>query len=53
VLKFVQQKPCSIEQLEEIINPEDTELFVDIVRDLVDEGFIEYDEVWRLKLRKN
>ena len=44
-----------VETLEGIIAPKDTELFVDVVRELADEGLIEYDHAWRLKLtpRKN
>jgi ATP-dependent DNA helicase RecQ len=39
-----------VETLEGIIAPRDTELFVDVVRELADEGFIEYDHAWRLRL---
>jgi ATP-dependent DNA helicase RecQ len=49
VLKFLTSQKLPIEQLEEMVNPDDTEVFVDIIRDLVDEGLIEYDEVWRLQ----
>jgi len=39
------------EELEQKINPRDVELFVDVIRELVDEGRIEYDEVWKLRIR--
>lgn len=39
-----------VETLEGLIAPKDTELFVDVVRELTDEGLIEYDQLWRLKL---
>jgi ATP-dependent DNA helicase RecQ len=45
---LLDQKRMSIEQLEEQIAPEDHELFVDIIREMVDEGEISYDEVWQL-----
>jgi ATP-dependent DNA helicase RecQ len=41
-------KPLSVEELEERIAPEDRELFVDVVRDMVDEGALKYDAVWNL-----
>jgi ATP-dependent DNA helicase RecQ len=52
VLSVIKQKTLTIEQLEEIIAPTDSEVFIDVVRDLVDEGQLEYDDVWRLKLVK-
>jgi len=45
VLSF---KPLSVEELEDQIAPTDRELFVDVVRDMVDEGALEYDTVWKL-----
>ncbi len=41
-----------VETLEEVLAPKDTELFVDVVRELADEGLIEYDPTWRLKIGK-
>ena len=42
----------TVEDLEKQIAPRDRELFVDVVRELVDEGVLAYDEVWRLKMKK-
>jgi hypothetical protein len=39
----------SMEELEERIAPRDRELFVDIVRELVDGGTLVYDETWKLR----
>jgi ATP-dependent DNA helicase RecQ len=50
VLTVVKKQALTLEQLEEIIAPEDAEILIDAVRDLVDEGVLEYDEVWRLKV---
>ncbi len=50
VLSVVRKKPLTLEQLEEIIAPADQELFKDAVRELVDEGQLVYDEVWRLRV---
>lgn len=40
------------EELENRINPKDPELLVEVIREMVDEGIIAYDEAWRLKLLK-
>lgn len=45
---ILEGKRMSVEELEEKIAPGDHELFVDVVREMVDEGLIVYDEVWRL-----
>ena len=46
----MQNNVMSVEQLEKQIDPGDRELFVDVVRELVDEGMLEYDNAWRLKI---
>jgi ATP-dependent DNA helicase RecQ len=50
VLRLVKREPMTVEQLEDLVAPEDSELFVDVVRELVDEGALKYDSVWRLKV---
>jgi ATP-dependent DNA helicase RecQ len=52
VQNVIKNRSITVEQLEEIISPRDAELFVDVVRDMVDEGILEYDNVWRLRLTK-
>jgi ATP-dependent DNA helicase RecQ len=52
VMVLLSKQALSVEQLEEIISPKDHELFVDIVREMVDEGIIAYDKFWRLKKAK-
>jgi ATP-dependent DNA helicase RecQ len=49
VLLLLTANTMSVEQLEERIAPNDRELFVDVVREMVDNGEIVYDEVWRLR----
>lgn len=41
-----------VETLQAAVNPRDEEMFVDVVRDLVDDGMISYDASWRLKLNQ-
>ncbi|HEX5167911.1 MAG TPA: hypothetical protein VFW11_01970, partial [Cyclobacteriaceae bacterium] len=48
VLLLIAKKKMSVEELEEQIAPKDRELFIDVIREMVDEGEIAYDEVWRL-----
>ncbi|HEY0771890.1 MAG TPA: helicase-related protein, partial [Sphingobacteriaceae bacterium] len=48
VLNVLTLKPYSVEELEQHIAPGDRELFIDVVRDLVDEGTLVYDTVWKL-----
>jgi len=50
IISIVGNTSMTIEQLEEQIEPTDRELFADVVRDLVDEGVLEYDDAWRLKV---
>ena len=52
VLNVLKEKPITVEQLEELIAPRDQELFIDVVREMVDEGLLVYDAVWKLGLRK-
>jgi len=49
---ILKKAPITIEQLEEQIAPRDSELFVDVVRDLVDEGLLLYDDTWKLHQAK-
>lgn len=49
VITLLTAKVYTIEQLEKRISPLDTELFVDVIREMVDDGMIEYDSAWRLK----
>lgn len=52
VLILLKAKLYTIEQLEKRIAPADTELFIDVIREMVDDGEIEYDSVWRLNISK-
>ena len=48
VLVVMKENRMSVEQLEKHIDPRDRELFVDVVRELVDEGLLAYDPAWKL-----
>jgi ATP-dependent DNA helicase RecQ len=48
IMTIVRKTAMPIERLEEQLAPRDTELFVEVVRDLVDEGLLIYDDAWKL-----
>lgn len=50
VLYLLKQKPVTVEELESLVDPKDKELFIEVVRELVDAGEIYYDELWTLHL---
>ncbi len=52
VLTVMKTNVVSVEELEKKIEPANRELFVDVVRELVDEGVLVYDDVWRLCLQR-
>lgn len=49
ITHILHERTLSVEQLEEQIAPADHELFIDIVREMVEEGELRYDETWKLK----
>lgn len=52
IIYLLNQKPLTIEELELAVDAKDNELFVEVVREMVDEGTIRYDEFWVLHLQK-
>lgn len=52
VIYFLKQKPMAAEELEEAVSPQDHELFIEVVREMVDAGEVAYDEFWVLRIRK-
>lgn len=53
ILYLLMQKPVTVEELEALVNPKDKELFVEVVREMVDAGEIYYDELWTLHKKEN
>jgi ATP-dependent DNA helicase RecQ len=53
VLILLMQETLSIEELEEKILPTNHELFLDVIREMVEENELEYDDVWRLRIPKS
>ncbi|HEY5826152.1 MAG TPA: RecQ family zinc-binding domain-containing protein [Cyclobacteriaceae bacterium] len=52
VLYLLSQKPMTVEELESAVGPKDSELFIEVIREMVDEAVIEYDEFWTLRKKK-
>lgn len=52
IITVLRDRSRSIDELEQIISPDDTALFVDIVREMVDGDVLEYDSVWKLRIKK-
>lgn len=49
VLYLITQRAMTVDELEEAANPKDRNLFVEVVRELVEEGVLKYDEFWVLR----
>lgn len=50
ILMVMKTKSITLEDLEEQLTPSNRELFVDVVRDMVDDGTLEYDSIWKLSI---
>jgi ATP-dependent DNA helicase RecQ len=51
IMRLTREQPISIDELEERLGNGDSELFVEVVRELVDRGDVYYDEAWRLRAK--
>lgn len=49
ILFLLQQKPMTSEELEDAVNPDDHDLLVDVIREMLDANEIKYDEFWVLR----
>lgn len=50
VLYLLKQKKLTVDDLETEVNPADHHLFLEVVREMVDEGIIAYDDFWILSI---
>ncbi len=50
VLFHLSRRPMTVDDLETEANPNDRDLFVEVVRDLVDQGVLAYDAYWVLRV---
>ena len=49
ITDLLAQRAMTVDELEESANPRDRDLFVEVVRELVDRGVLKYDEFWVLR----
>jgi ATP-dependent DNA helicase RecQ len=49
ILYLLNQKIMTVEELEQAVAPKDNDLFIEVIREMVDEEIIEYDEFWTLR----
>jgi ATP-dependent DNA helicase RecQ len=52
VLYLLKRKHLTVDELETEVNPTDHHLFLEVVREMVDEGIIRYDDFWVLSIAK-
>jgi len=52
ILYLLKQKPMTVEELETAVDPQEKELFVEVIREMVDDAKIAYDEFWVLRKLK-
>jgi ATP-dependent DNA helicase RecQ len=50
IMHLLTQRPMTVDELEEQASPPDRDLFVEVVRDLVDQGALAYDAYWVLRI---
>ncbi len=48
ILRVIENKALTPEELEKEIKPEDARLFTEVLREMVDEGLLHYDQAWKL-----
>jgi ATP-dependent DNA helicase RecQ len=49
IVYLLKQKSMTVEELETAVDPTEKELFIEVVREMVDSAQIEYDEFWVLR----
>jgi len=52
IIYLLTQRPMTVDELEDGAMPHDRDLFVEVVRDLVDQGLLAYDGSWVLRIVK-
>ncbi len=50
ILLLLKQKPMTSEELEKAVNPNDQELLIEVIREMLDANEIKYDEFWVLRI---
>ncbi len=53
ILYLLARKAMTVDELETSVAPKDAELFVEVIREMVEGGVIAYDDFWVLRVVKN
>lgn len=51
ILFLLNKKKMPVDELETAVDPKDKELFVEVVREMLDEGVLRYDDFWMIGIR--
>jgi ATP-dependent DNA helicase RecQ len=51
ILYLLSQKKMPVDELESAVDPKDKEVFVEVVREMLDEGILYYDDFWLIGLK--
>jgi ATP-dependent DNA helicase RecQ len=51
ILFLLKQKKMAVDELETAVDPKDKEVFVEVVREMLDEGVLYYDDFWLIGMR--
>ncbi len=52
ILYILKQKKMPVDELENAVDPTDKEVFVEVVREMLDEGILYYDDFWLIGVKK-
>lgn len=51
IMYLLKQKKMPVDELETAVDPEDKEVFVEVVREMLDEGILYYDDFWLIGIK--
>jgi ATP-dependent DNA helicase RecQ len=51
ILYLLKQKKMPVDELEDAVDPVDKEVFVEVVREMLDEGVLYYDDFWLIGIK--
>jgi ATP-dependent DNA helicase RecQ len=51
ILYLLKQKKMPVDELEAAVDPDDKEVFVEVVREMLDEGVVYYDDFWLIGIK--
>jgi ATP-dependent DNA helicase RecQ len=52
ILYLLKQKKMPVDELETAVDPKDKEVFVEVIREMLDEGILYYDDFWLIGVKE-